>query len=162
MEKLTQKWAVLSFLEDIEEGAVFHYTDFPLHVTLAGVFAVEKTGYELAEELKRLLANRSSFVIEADEKAMFGAHEDISVMKIKKNTDLMSLYSDIYKWLENAGATYNSPEYQGAGYAPHSTFQKKSSLKPGEKRLLESVSLIDLFPNNNGHQRKIFKTIHLG
>ena len=50
MEKLTQKWAVLSLLEDMGEGAVFRYTDFPLHLTLAGVFAAEKTGHELGVE----------------------------------------------------------------------------------------------------------------
>jgi len=161
MEKFTQKWAIISLLEHAREGSVFVHTDFPLHVTLAGVFSIEKTGQELVDELKQILAKRSSVELEADEKAMFGPNKDIAVMKVKKTAGLMSLYIGIHEWLKNAGVTYNSPEYQGDGYLPHSTFQKTALLKPGEKRLLKSVSLIDLFPNNDGYQRKIFKTIDL-
>ncbi|MFA6088203.1 hypothetical protein, partial [Mucilaginibacter sp.] len=71
------------------------------------------------------------------------------------------LYQLIYEWLDISGAAYNEPKYQGNGYLPHSTFQKTGSLKRGEKRLLLSVSLIDLYPHNNGYQRKISKTINL-
>lgn len=161
MEKFTQKWAVISLLDDVDEGSEFYYTDFPLHVTLAGVFAIDKTGQELVDELRNVLADKGQVEIEAVQKAMFGPHKDIAVMMIKKSASLMSLYSAIYEWLKRSGAAYNSPGYQGEGYLPHSTFQKTGSLEPGEKRLIKSVSLIDLFPDHDGHQRKIFKSIAL-
>ena len=161
MEKFTQKWAIIALLKDVGEGSVFYHTDFPLHVTLAGVFATERSGQELVEELTQLLVKRNSVEIETDGKALFGPSKDIVVMKIKKTVGLMSLYSDVYECLKNVNVTYISPEYQGGGYLPHSTFQKSAFLKPGEKRLLKSVSLIDLFPNNDGYQRKIFKTFDL-
>lgn len=161
MGKFTQKWAVISLLEDADEGSEFYYTDFPLHVTLAGVFSVNKDGRQLTDELRQLVKSVRSVEIEAEEKAMFGPSQDITVMKIKKTPDLTNLYSAVYGWLENSGATYNLPEYQGEGYVPHATVQKNGSLELGEKRLLKSISLIDLFPNNDGHQRKIFKTINL-
>lgn len=161
MEKFTQKWAVISLLEDAAEGSEFHYTDFPLHVTLAGVFAIDKNGPQLIHELDTLLAGKKRVWIEAEEKAMFGPAQDIAVMKVKKTPGLMQLYSAVYGLLKNAGAAYNSPEYQGESYLPHVTAQTTGSLVPGEKRLLKSVSLIDLFPNDDGYQRKILKTIDL-
>lgn len=161
METFTQKWAIISLLEDVEEGAEFYYTDFPLHVTLAGVFAVDKDGKQLANELANLLDRQHPIEIEAEEKAMFGPNKDIAVMKVKKNPELMSLYRLIYQWLEHAGARYNSPEYQGKGYLPHSTFQKTGSLSKGERRILTSVCLVDLYPHNDGYKRKIYKTVDL-
>ena len=161
METFTQKWAIISLLEDAKEGDEFYYTDFPLHVTLAGVFAVDKKGQQLASELAELLHNQHPVEIEADEKDMFGPKQDIPVMKVRKTSALMDLYKLIHEWLEDSGARYNAPQYQGEGYLPHSTFQKSGSLAQGEKRTLRSVSLIDLYPNNDGYQRKIFTTIEL-
>lgn len=161
MEEFTQKWGVISLLENASEGSEFYFTDFPLHVTLAGVFAVDKSGQQLFVELNNFLARRTTLEIEADQKAMFGPNQDVAVMKIKKTADLMALYLAVHLWLEDTKATYTTPQYEGEGYLPHSTFQNTGSLKPGEKRLLKSISLVDLFPNNNGYQRKIFGTIDL-
>lgn len=161
METFKQKWAIISLLEDVDEGTEFYYTDFPLHLTLAGVFASDRNGQQLTEGLKGLLSTRSPFEIEANEKDMFGPEKNIAVIRIVKTPELMDLYQHIYTWLNGLGAIYNSPEYQGDGYLPHSTFQKTSYLKVGEKRVLSSVSLIDLFPNNDGYRRKIYKTIKL-
>src|SRR5690606_13528217 len=118
-------------------------------LTFAGVFAVDKTGKELAVEMTKLLANKNIVEVKASKKAMFGPQKNIAVMKIEKTRDLMNLYNLIYGWLESIGASYNSPEYQGGGYVPHVTFQKSGSLKTGERRVLQSVSLIDLFPNRD-------------
>lgn len=161
MEKLTQKWAVIALLEDAAEGSEFYYTDFPLHVTLAGVFASSKTGQQLGSELAELLQDQAPVEVTADHKDMFGPEQNIPVMRIQKSPELMELYQRVYQWLESSGAQYNQPEYQGQGYAPHSTFQKDVALAEGETRKLTSVSLIDLFPNGDGYQRKIARTISL-
>jgi len=161
VEAFTQKWAIVSLLEDAEQGSEFYYTDFPLHITLAGVFATDKDDEQLASELADLLDQQHPIEIEADEKDMFGPNKDIAVMKVKQSPELMGLYQLIYEWLERSGIQYNLPEYEGKGYLPHSTFHKTDSLSPGEKRTLTSVSLIDLYPNSDGYQRKISKTIDL-
>jgi 2'-5' RNA ligase len=161
MEVFTQKWAIISLLEDAAEGDEFHYTEFPLHVTLAGVFAISKSGEQLAQELTKILENQKPFPIKADQQDMFGPGKDVAVMRIHKTPELMKLYESIHGWLMNEDATFNSPEYQGTGYLPHSTFQKSGSLAPSEERRITSVSLVDLFPNNDGYKRKIYKTIIL-
>lgn len=161
MGNFSQKWAIVSLLEEAEEGSEFYYTDFPLHVTLAGVFAINKNGEELKNELTKLLKDQQPVQVKADEKDMFGPAGDIAVMKIKKTPELMELYETIHEWLEGAGVEFNSPEYQGSGYIPHCTTQKSGSLKQREERILKSVSLIDLYPNKDGHRRKILKTVSL-
>lgn len=161
MEAFTQKWAIISLLEPMREGSEFYYTDFPLHLTLAGVFAADKPGRQLADELAALLHGQPPVQIVSDKKDMFGPEKNIAVMRIQQSADLLAVYKRIHIWLQQAGARYNSPQYEGSGYVAHSTFQKSGSLTAGEKRTLQSVSLIDLFPGNNGYQRKIFRTIPL-
>lgn len=161
MEKLTQKWAIVALLEDVVEGADFYYTDFPLHITLAGVFKIEHDGAWLASELSKLLSDQEAVSVTVGERDMFGPNKDIAVMRIMQTPELMSFYTKIHDWLIKAGAVYNEPQYQGTGYLAHSTFQKSGSLREGETRLIKSISIIDLFPNGDGYRRKIYKTIHL-
>ncbi len=159
MEKFTQKWTICSLLEPKPEGYEFHFANSPLHITYGGVFATSKNGQELAEELSQVAASTPAFEVEAKEEALFGPDHNIPVMRVKKSPELMEFYSKIYNWLKEIGVVYNSPEYQGKGYEPHSTKQKSGSLKPGEKRIINSVSLIDMFPSGDGTMRKITKTI---
>ena len=161
MEKFTQKWAIVSLLQNVPDGSLFYYTDFPLHVTLAGVFSINKSGSDIIHEIQQLTIDQPSFEIEGDEKDMFGPDRNIAVMKIKRSQELLELHSKIHERLVALGAVYNSPEYQGAGYVAHSTFQRSGKLNTGEKRRISSVSLIDLFPNGDGYQRKVFKSIRL-
>jgi 2'-5' RNA ligase len=161
MEKFTQKWAISSLLEKVSEGSEFYYTEFPLHITLADVFKVNQDGLWLATELTKLLANQESFVLTAAKQAMFGPDENIAVVTIEKSEELMGLYRKIHAWLNSVGVHYNEPQYQGEGYSPHSTVQKTGQLQQGQKVSIQSVSIVDLLPSGNGHQRKIFKTIEL-
>ncbi len=161
MEKFTQKWAIIALLEDIQDGAEFYHTDFPLHITLAGVFAIDKNGLWLAEGLNNLLTDQKMFDVQADKKDMFGPNKDVQVMKVMKTPELLSMYNKLHKWLLESGAIYNESRYQGDGYLPHSTFQKSGLLNENEVRQIKSVSIIDLFPNGDGYQRKVFKTIDL-
>ena len=161
MEEFTQKWAIVCLLEDVDEGSEFFYTLFPLHVTLAGVFSSDKNGQQLSKELETLLLGMQPVKIEADQKDMFGPNQDVSVMKVKKTPALMDLYGSVHKWLVDSKVVFNTPHYEGEGYLPHSTFQKMGALSEGEVRLINSVSLIDLYPDQDGLQRKIFKTISL-
>lgn len=161
MSKFTQKWAIIALLEEIPDGTEFYYTDYPLHMTIAGVFELDKSGLWLSENLTRLLINQKEFDIKAGAEDHFGPDKDIQVMKIIESPELLKFYNKIHNWLLSYGAIYNEPQYQGEGYLPHSTFQKSGRLNEGEIRHIKSVSIVDLFPNNDGHRRKIFKTIEL-
>lgn len=160
-ELFTQKWAIVSLFDSVDEGTVFHYTDFPLHLTLAGVFAINKTGQELVQELTQLLHQQGSFPIKATRNDLFGPDKNIAVTRIEENPNIIALHRLIHSWLTDSGAAYNSPQYQGEGFLPHSTFQKSGRLAKDQEKLITSVSLIDLYPNKDGYQRKIAKTIPL-
>lgn len=159
MEKFTQKWAIIIPLEEHSDGSEFYYTDFPLHITIAGVFAINNSGVELEKMLFELVKNVGAFEVIADEEALFGNEKDIAVMKIIQTPELMKLYRLIHDELLKRKAVFNMPHHEGNGYIPHSTYQKSGRLHPGEKVFAKSVSLIDLFPNDNGYMRKITKTI---
>ncbi len=161
MNKFTQKWGIIALLEEIEEGSEFHYTDFPLHITLAGVFSIDKNGRWLANELAHLLIDQKMIEVKPDKKDMFGPNSDIAVMKMKKSAELLSIYDKIHNWLLDTGVVYNDPQYQGKGYVPHCTVQKSGILDENKTYLINSVSIIDLLPNNNGYQRRVVKTIKL-
>jgi 2'-5' RNA ligase len=145
MEKFTQKWAIISLLDSVSENSEFYYTDFPLHITLAGVFKTNHDGAWLANGLAKLLSSQRKFGIEADEKTMLGPNQNIAVMKIKKTRELMGLHQKINNWLIDSGAIYNEPKYQGAGYLPHSTSQKSGRLVETEKRQISQSQLLIFF-----------------
>lgn len=159
MEKFTQKWAIIILLENHVDGSEFYFTDFPLHVTLAGVFAIKYSGAELIEMLQKLTATMNPFEMIADEEALFGDNKDIAVMKILQTPELMELYELIHNELLKRGVIFNTPRHEGNGYIPHSTYQKSGRLHSGEKVFAKSISLIDLLPNGDGLMRKITKTI---
>ncbi len=159
MEKPTQKWGIIALLEDIQDGAEFHYTEFPLHITLAGVFSIGLNGETLTNELADLLVDQKIIEVKSDKKDMFGPNRDVEVMKMERSPELLNLYNKIHSWLLVSGAVYNDPQYQGDGYLPHSAFQKNGFLNENEIREIRSVSIIDLFPNSDGYKRKVFRTI---
>jgi 2'-5' RNA ligase len=159
MEKFTQKWAVIIPLEKHPDGSEFYYTDFPLHITIAGVFATTDSGAELEKMLHLLIKSTRPFEVTADEEALFGDNKDISVMKISATPELIHLYELIHSELLKEGAVFNTPHHEGEGYIPHSTYQKSGRLQTGEKVIAKSISLIDLLPNGDGLMRKITKTI---
>lgn len=157
--KFTQKWAIISLLENATEGSEFHYTEFPLHVTLAGVFKVSHNGDRITDELSTLLKDQKSVAIKAKAEVMLGTNHDIAAMKIEQSAELLNLYNKIHNWLVVSGAVYNEPQYQGEGYLPHSTHQKSGRLLAGQEAHITSVSIIDLLPKGDGYKRRIHKTI---
>ena len=159
-EELTQKWAIVSLLDEFPEGGEFYFTDFPLHVTFAGVFACDLSGAQLGQSLADFLQNEQPIEIEVDRKEMFGANRNIGVMLLMQSTELMRSYKRLFEHLESLGVKYNEPQYQGDGWLPHSTIQMTGrGLGIGEKRQLTSLSLVDMFPGGDGVQRRITKTI---
>lgn len=159
MEQLTQKWAIVAPLQPVKDGVEFSPSDFPLHITLAGVFAIDINGAALSEKILALLTHQAPFEVMADTEDFFGPNKEIAVMKLQKTPELMDLYNTIHNELIALNAIFNTPQYEEAGYIPHSTKQKHAMVTKGESVLIDSVSIIDLFPNSDGHRRKIFKTI---
>lgn len=145
----------------IEEGSQFPADAFPLHITLLGVFAVDEDGQTLAEMLADELRDQKPVHITVGQKIMLGPHNEVDAMSIVKTDELMSLHQRLYRLTLSAGAVFNDPQYQEDNYLPHSTILKGHGLDEGAEFDLTSLSLIDLYPDNDGRQRKVVKTFEL-
>ena len=161
MEKLTQKWCIASFFEELKDGFEFDRSDNPLHITLAGVFALDLNGLEIVKIFEDLLKNTKSFSVTAGKDTYWGENKNIQVVLIQDSKELKSLQMNIYNKLISKGAIFNEPEYEGEGHTSHSTVQKVGKLSEGEIVTINKVSIVDMFPNNDGYRRKIVKTVKL-
>lgn len=158
METFTQKWAIIIPLKHYPDGAEFHFSEFPLHVTLAGVFATSLNGDELGEFLSDFVADVAPFELIGDEPAWFGPNQDVAVTTVLKTPELMQLYEALHRQLIAHGAVFNTPHYEGGGFLPHSSYQTTGQLQPGQKMPATAITLIDLFPNGDGYMRRFTKT----
>ena len=159
MQKFSQKWSIVAFLEPIKEGTAFFYKNWPLHITLSSVFATTRNGEELIAVLENLLKNQRSLPLTTTGEARWGNESQIHVMLLEKTTELLNLHNTLHHALGLVGAEFNEPQYEGDGYIPHSTVQRNNKLVIGEQVVIDNLALIDMFPNADGHQRKVAKII---
>ncbi|MDZ7786522.1 MAG: hypothetical protein U5L95_05405 [Candidatus Saccharibacteria bacterium] len=157
-QTFTQKWAVASFFGDLPAGFEFHKTNTPLHATLAGVFSINLNGQSIADILSKHLKDANPFSIKGEQIEQWG---EISVTTIKDSAAFNSLYKGVQNVLLKNGAAFNEPQYLADGFCPHVTVQKSEKLQPGEKAIIDRVSLVDMFPNNDGTRRRITTTFKL-
>jgi hypothetical protein len=157
IEKLTQKWCIIALLEDIDKDYSFHMSEYPLHITLAGVHDVV-WNEKLISEFEKCLQGVSAFTVEPTQRGTLGTTE---VVLIDKSNELFDLHSQIIEILEANGAVFNNPEWQRDGYIPHYTIQNHASVATGQTLTIDNVVLVDMFHNQDGKQRKITKIFKL-
>ena len=75
--------------------------------------------------------------------------------------ELMNLHKQIIKTLRDAGAIFDEPQFNEDGYRAHATVQKAHRLNEGDSVLIDEVTIVDMFPNQDITRRKILKTIKL-
>lgn len=155
--KYSQKYALVSFFESIEIITEFAMTDWPPHITLADVFAIElDTGIE--QKLEAMLADQPPITLSAIGDSVLGMTK---VVFIEKNDGLQKLHDKIIDLLELHGAKFNNPEFTRSGFLPHSTIQKSGRLHEGDRVEINTISLIDMFPDTNWQQRRVLRKFKL-
>jgi 2'-5' RNA ligase len=159
MEKLTQKWCIAAFFNELDDGFEFHRSEVPLHVTLAGVFAIDDTDIELFRKLQFLLKDTKPFEIQAGDSVEWGKDKEIKVVLIENSSDMLRLLMQIYEFLIANGAVFNEPQYEGKGHILHSTIQKSGRLQKGQVVKINNISLVDMYPDEDGMRRRIVGTI---
>lgn len=161
MPRYTQKYTLAYLLKKLPDGFEYAREDWPPHVTLADVFAIEGGWQEVIKHLQSRLMNITPVESCISGEDRFGKDRTIPVQLIRKTNELQALHDLIIDILEAHDATFNSPEFTRDGFKPHSTIQKEGRLQPGDKIRFDSVTLIDLFPSNDPYQRRILGTIPL-
>lgn len=162
MQEFTQKYAIVQLLEETTEGAEFSASEWPLHVTIVDVFAINWSAQEMAERLMTLLTGRPPATASAMGHTYFGPNQDVQVTLLVRTDSLTKLHGDVYALLERGGLKMNNPQFAHEGFRPHATVQKHAALKPGDTVVLNALTIIDMFPGGDPHRRKVLKTINLG
>ncbi|MEI7632577.1 MAG: 2'-5' RNA ligase family protein [bacterium] len=161
MQKFTQKYTIICLLEDIEEGYNFHYSNWPLHTTLIDTFAIDWDVNTLQTKLQEVAQEQNSTTTTGTQSEYFGPNKEVHVTLLNKNEDLKSIHYALMQKLNEGNLILNDPQYHEEGYLPHSTVQKLKQVKVGEKVNINNLALIDMFLNEDPHERKILKIIKL-
>ena len=153
----SQKYTLVSFFEPTEISSEFAMTDWPPHITIVDVFAAElDRGIE--QKLEAMLADQPSITLSAGGDSVLGNTE---VVLIERHDVLQKLHDKIVDLLELHGAKFNNPEFTRSGFLPHSTIQKSGRLYEGDKIEINTISLIDMFPDENWRQRKVLNNFKM-
>jgi 2'-5' RNA ligase len=160
MQKLTQKYVLVHLMEGLPDGYEFSMQDWPLHVTLADVFAIQGRPEDLMTRLTERLNNHPVIQARVMGDDWFGKDKSTHVMRIEKTNELQTLHKAVVDILRTLNATFNSPQYIGSGFKPHSTIRgDDQQLQKDTVLSFDSITLIDMFPNENPTQRKILGTV---
>lgn len=151
----SQKYTLVHFTPPVQPGTSFHMSDWPVHVTLADVFAVDRRGVALDQKVADLLVDTQPVETTAHKDDVLGT---TPVVLLDKTTSLVMLHMAIVTLLERNGATFNTPEFTKDGFLPHSTIQKSGRLHIGDTVTIDSVSLVDMFPGGDWKQRHVLAT----
>lgn len=154
----SQKYALVHFISPIRDGAQFHMADWPLHTTLADVFAIDRHATDIDKKLATLLAQIKPVETNATDDAALGTTH---VVLLDKTPPLVKLHTDIVSLLEENGTVFNNPEFTRNGFLPHSTIQKSGRLQAGDKVFIDSISLVDMFPGGDWEQRRVLATFKM-
>jgi len=161
MQTFSQKYTIIALLEDVNESAEFSSNDWPLHITIADTFAVERVGNDFNEKLTNLIADKTPITAVADHDEFFGPGQEVQVAILDTNESLVGLHYDVIDLLESYGGVLNAPQYSKGGFRAHATVQSHARLVLGEAVTITQLALVDMFPNENPYQRKILKVVNL-
>lgn len=154
MSEFIQKWTVVSFVEP-PASREFDRSEWPLHVTLAPIFACSLGGTGLTGFLAESVYQQEAFDLKVVETAIWAK----PVALLDKSPDIMQLHRRITGTLRQLNSVFDEPEYIGRAYKPHCTSQQDRSLEIGDSVQIASISLVDMFPGGNARERRIVKTI---
>ena len=157
----SQKYAIVQFFEPVKEGYEFSMNEWPLHTTLADVFAVNLNQY-LIDQLSSLLSTTETFEVVTQNDTILGTAENpVHVTLIEKTPKLQSLHDSLVNLLEKNGAVFNSPQYNHDGYLPHVTIQNQARINNSDVLKISKLSVIDLYVDGDWQQREVVSSMKL-
>lgn len=149
----SQKYTLVQFFQQLDEGEVFHMSDWPPHVTLADTFAIDITD-QLLTELEAYLNRWHYTVTCVQDEGILGTTD---VWLLKNTLELQATHDRLIDILDKHGATFNNPNFTRNGFIPHITKQANFDIKINDKVSIDTLALVDMFPNQNWQNRKVVK-----
>ena len=161
-QHFSQKYTIIQLLEDMPEGTQFSSSDWPLHVTIVDTFAIDWDVPTMTGKLESLLADHAQAASAAEGEAFFGPDKQTKATLLEKTESLIALHNNVVELLSEGGLRLNNPQFAGEGFVPHATVQKHDRLHEGDRVAFNTLTIIDMFPDNDPYQRKVLKTIQIG
>ena len=160
MQQFTQKYTIVHLNDDMPLGHEYSMENWPSHVTLADVFSIDGDADSLLQDLSKKFTSTKPFDAKVVGDEWFGESKNIHVNIIDKTNELSTLHDEVLNALQNYDVKFNSPEYNHTGFKPHSTVQKDHQLNLGSVVTFDSLTLIDMFPDENPYRRKVLGTVY--
>jgi 2'-5' RNA ligase len=150
--------AVCSFLAPQPAGVVLGASEIPPHVTLVGNFAYEG-GTDAVVAKMGSATHRLPVEARAAGEDLFGPNRDVPVTLVADLGGIRDLHDDLVDKLQAVGCELDEPLYARDGFRPHVTRLLGASLEPGQLIRLDSLSLVDLRPNDDPTMRRVVATV---
>lgn len=157
----SQKYTIVQLMQPLPDGTEYSRFEWPLHVTLADVFAVDLTGRGMMQQLADYAASLQPLTTTAGDDALFGPKHQTRVTLLRNTPQLQSLHDGLIDLLTKNGATFNTPEFTKSGFKPHATVGSTGRLHTGDTVHFNALTLIDMFPDHDPHNRRVLGTFEL-
>lgn len=154
----TQKYTIAQLMEPLPDGTEYSRFEWPLHVTLADVFAIDLAGQNIMQKLTLFAARQKPFATTAGDDALFGPNRQTRVTLLQTTLKLQSLHDRLIDLLAENGATFNSLQFTKSGFKPHATVGSHGRLNTGDTVHFSALTLIDMFPDHDPHNRRVLGT----
>ena len=159
MEKLTQKYCIVSLLEESPVGFEFARKDWPLHVTFVGVHFTDWKNSKLLNSFDALCKSTKPIKAKPFKRGKLGT---VTTDYIEPKAGIVNLHNSLIDMLESFNATFINRQWSREGYTPHCTVQMHGALNNKLPVLINNLALIDMYPQNNANKRKILKINEIG
>ena len=157
-EQYSQKYTVVCFFNPQETSNNFPASEWPLHVTVLDTFKTEWQLSTLSKALGEVAATIAPFDTVPIQKAMLGKDKNVPVKLLQIRGAISTLHSKLMNLVDKGSFIFNTPEFVGSGFLPHATDQEDSQVEVGKPYRLGSISLVDMFPNNDHTRREVVGT----
>lgn len=157
--ELSKKYCLVQSLEPLNTEQEFASENWPLHCTIAGVFALDWSE-KLRQELDEIISRHNSFQSIAMDEAWFGPDRSIEVRLLEMTSKLYGLHDDVVSFVERHGDKFKEPRFLRQDFHPHVTMQNNKP-ENGESVLFHNLSLIDMSPNADRTRRRVIGSFAL-
>jgi hypothetical protein len=97
--RYSQKWALIYLFEPFEEGYAFNMKNWPLHMTIADVFAININD-KVTQDIQEIFSKFKGIEIRALGERTFGDVEHLVDVVLLKNTpDLQTCHQSMVQYL---------------------------------------------------------------
>jgi len=140
-------------------GDEFNSRDWPLHCTIAGVFALDLID-TLLDEFATVTASHEAFQTATTDIDYFGPNESVKVRLLAMTEKLNNLHNDVVTFIEQNNGVFNEPHFLRQDFAPHITMRGEAPDKNGAI-VFSQLTLVDMFPDADHTRRRVIASFPL-